>query len=244
MRRRSGLDRLLFRFQDRWETDRQFRAMLSGALGLVMVVALCACMGVVTTVANNAFASVNASRNAGSAKYTPNANTGTGQIQAQPTFPTATVPPWPQSGPPTYSIIPSSQTPVPSPTAAPTATALPTATPCVTNCGGGGGGGGGGGTFGATLTGSASPAVWVAGSAASFTVHSSPGGVGLAIIITFPGGGTYLDENGEMTSATTGDYTSHFTVPGGTSAGNADVYVQAYYNGVKKDFHFGVVCTP
>ena len=74
-------------------------------------------------------------------------------------------------------------------------------------------------------------------------MHSSPGGVGLAIIISFPGGGTYLDENGEMTDGS-GNYTSHFTVPGGTSAGTADVYIQAYYNGVNKDFHFGVTCTP
>ncbi|HEU5349189.1 MAG TPA: hypothetical protein VFU63_11315 [Ktedonobacterales bacterium] len=241
MRRRSGLDRLLFRFQDRWETDHQFRAMVSGVLGLVMIVALCSCMGVVTTVANNAFANVSASRSAGTSSNTPNADTGIGQIKAQPTFPTATVAPWPQSGPPTYSIIPNSQTPVPSPTDLPTATPLPSPTPCVTNCGGGGGGGG---TFSATVTGSPSPATWVAGSAASFTVHSSPGGVGLAIIISFPGGGTYLDENGEMTDAGTGNYTSRFTVPGGTSAGTADVYVQAYYNGIKKDFHFGVVCAP
>ena len=234
---------MIHRFQDRWETDRQFRAMLSGVLGIVMIVALCSCMGVVTTVANSALASVNAARDAGGdATNSQNVNTGTSQVKAQPTFPTATVPPWPQSGPPTYGVIPSSQTPLPSPTLEPTATALPTATPCQTNCGGGGGGGGGGG-FGATVTGSGSPATWKAGSAASFTVHSDPGGVGLAIIISFPGGGTYLDENGEQTDGS-GNYTSHFSVPGGTSAGNADVYIQAYYNGVKKDIHFYVPCQP
>ena len=236
----NALDRMIHRFQDRWETDRQFRATLSGVLGIVMIVALCSCMGVVTTVANSALAGVSAARNADGPSQ--NVNTGTGQINAQPTFPTATVPPWPQSGPPTYGVIPSSQTPLPSPTLEPTATALPTATPCQTNCGGGGGGGGGGG-FGATVTGSGSPATWKAGSAASFTVHSDPGGVGLAIIISFPGGGTYLDENGEQTDGS-GNYTSHFSVPGGTSAGNADVYIQAYYNGVKKDIHFYVPCQP
>ena len=231
---------MIHRFQDRGETDRQFRAMLSGVLGLVMIVALCSCMGVVTTVANNTLATVNAARDSGTTSQ--NTNTGTGQVQALPTFPTATVPPWPQSGPPTYGVIPNSQTPVPSPSAEPTATELPTATPCQTGCSGGGGGGGG--SFGATVTGSPSPALWKAGSAASFTVHSNPGGVGLAIIISFPGGvPPYLDENGEMTDGS-GNYTSHFTVPGGTSAGTADVYIQAYYNGVKKDFHFGVTCTP
>jgi hypothetical protein len=129
----NALDRMIHRFQDRWETDRQFRAMFSGVLGLVMIVALCSCMGVVTTVANSALAGVSASRDSGTTSQ--NTNTGTGQIQALPTFPTATVPPWPQSGPPTYSIIPNSQTPVPS------ATVPPTATPQPTQSGGGGGGG-------------------------------------------------------------------------------------------------------
>jgi len=129
----NALDRMIHRFQDRWETDRQFRAMFSGVLGLVMIVALCSCMGVVTTVANSALAGVNAARNTDGPSG--NTNTGTGQIQAVPTFPTATVPPWPQSGPPTYSIIPNSQTPVPS------ATVPPTATPQPTQSGGGGGGG-------------------------------------------------------------------------------------------------------
>lgn len=241
MRRRSGLDRLIFRFQDRWETNRQFRAMLSGLLGLVMVIALCSCMGVVTTVANNTFANVSAARDAGvNSNTTQNADTGIGQVKGVPTFPTSTIAPWQQSGTPTYNVIPDSKTPAPSPTSPPTATPMPTDTPCVTNCGGGGGGGGGG-TFGATLTGSASPATWSAGVAGAFTVHSSPGGVGLAIVITFPGGGTFLDENGEVTNGA-GDYTSHFSAPSGTSAGIADVWVQAYYNGVKKDFHFPVPC--
>ncbi len=199
MRRRSGLDRLIFRFQDRWETDRQFRATMSGVLGLVMVIALCSCMGVVTTVANNTFANVSAARNVG-VSNAQNANTGIGQIKGVPTFPTATVAPWQQSGVPTYNTIPDSQTPLPSPTEAPTATAQPTV-PCTGNCGGGGGGGGGG-TWNVAVTGYPTPATLIHGSAGSFTVHTSIAGVntpgvGLAIVITFPGGGTYLDENGE-----------------------------------------------
>ncbi|MGE5333728.1 MAG: hypothetical protein ACM3N4_03435 [Nitrososphaerota archaeon] len=146
--RANALDRVIHRFQDRWETDRQFRAMLSGVSGLVMVVALCACMGVVTTVANSTLAGVSAARNTNNAPQ--NNNTGTGQIQAQPTFPTATVPPWPQSGPPTYSIIPSSQTPVPSATVR--ATATPTATATV--------GGGGPGGLPTTCQGSQGGSAW------------------------------------------------------------------------------------
>lgn len=126
--RMSTMDRIIRRFQDRWEMDRQYRAIMSGALGLVMIVALCSCMGVVTTVANNALAGVSSARNADGSQ---NANTGTGQINGVPTFPTSTVPPWTQSGPPPYTIIPNSQTPVPAPTHPPTATPAP-------NNGGGG----------------------------------------------------------------------------------------------------------
>jgi hypothetical protein len=239
-RRRSGLDRLIYRFQDRWETDRQFRATVSGVLGLVMIIALCSCMGVVTTIANNTVASVNAARNVGVAN-SQNADTGIGPIQGVPTFPTATVPAWQPGSSPAAGVIPDSQTPLPSPTLAPTATPQPTV-PCTGNCGGGGGGGGGG-SFDATVSGTANPATWTAGSLASFTVTSSPGGVGLAIIITFPNSGfTVLDENGHMTD-TSGNYTTkQFDVPSASTSGRAKVWIQAYYNGVEKDFNFYVPC--
>ena len=212
---------------------------------MVMIIALCSCMGVVTTIANNTVASVNASRNVGVAN-SQNADTGIGQIQGVPTFPTSTVPAWQPGSSPSAGVIPDSQTPLPSPTPLPTGTALPTATPCQTNCGGGGGGGGGG-TWVVTVTGYGTPSPWIPGSAGSFTVHTSISGantpgVGLAIVVTFPGGDTHLDENGEMTDGS-GNYTSHFTVPSGASAGNADVWIQAHYNGMTNDsFHIKVPC--
>jgi len=99
-----------------------------------------------------------------------------------------------------------------------------------------------------TVTGYATPSPCIAGSACSFTVHTSIAGanmpgVGLAIVITFPGGaGTYLDENGEMTDGS-GNYTSHFTVPGGASAANADVWIQAHYNGMTNaNIHIPMPC--
>lgn len=139
----NGLEQLVRRFQDRWELDRQFRAMTSGVLGLIMVVALCACMGVVTTVANNALAGVSGPRSGGG-----NSNTGTGQINGVPTFPIATVPTWAQSGPPPYTTIPNSKTPVPRPTSPPTATPNP------------GGGGPGGGGLPTTCDGSQNRSTW------------------------------------------------------------------------------------
>jgi hypothetical protein len=113
------LERAIRRFQDRWETNRQFRAMASGVIGLVMIVALCSCMGVVTTLANSALAGFSAARDSGTAG---NTNTGTGLINGVPTFPTSTVPAWQEGGVPPYSVIPNSQTPVPGPTQPPTAT--------------------------------------------------------------------------------------------------------------------------
>jgi hypothetical protein len=220
--------------------------MVSGVLGLVMIIALCSCMGVVTTVANNAVASVNAARNVGVAN-SQNADTGIGQIKGIPTFPTATAPVWQPGSSPSAGVIPDSQTPLPSPTPVPTGTAPPTATPCQTNCGGGGGGGGGG-TWVVTVTGYGTPSPWIPGSAGSFTVHTSISGantpgVGLAIVVTFPGGGTYIDESLNNVTNASGNYTSHFTVPSGASAGNADVWIQAHYNGLTNDsFHIKVPC--
>lgn len=120
--RTNPLDQIIHRFQDRWEMDRHFRATLSGALGLVMIVSLCACMGIVTTVANGALAGVSQARDSGGPQ---NSNTGTGLIKGVPTFPTATVPPWQQGNPPAAGLIPESQTPMPRPTQEPTATNMP-----------------------------------------------------------------------------------------------------------------------
>jgi hypothetical protein len=144
----NALDQMVHRFQDRWETDHQFRTMVSGVLGLVMIVALCSCMGVVTTVANSALAGVSAARDTNASAQ--NNSTGIGQIKAQPTVPTATVAPWPQSGPPAYTIIPSSQTPVPSATVEATATSTPNLS----------GGPTGGGTLPTTCQGSQGGSAW------------------------------------------------------------------------------------
>ena len=38
----TWLDLVVRRFQDRWETDPQYRALVSGVVGLVLVITLCA----------------------------------------------------------------------------------------------------------------------------------------------------------------------------------------------------------
>ena len=56
LRRPSVLDRMLQRWQHRWETDRQFRAAWSGVAGLLIVVSLCACLGTVSTLVSTTIA--------------------------------------------------------------------------------------------------------------------------------------------------------------------------------------------
>src|SRR5262249_45066246 len=155
MRRLSWLDSLVYGFQHRWETNTQYRAAISGAVGLVAILLLCACLGILTVAANTAVAGfwvVNPGGGLGSS------GTGTGKLAAGRTFPTstpATVP----AGALAASPIANSQTPLPSPTDAPSPTAQPTATQCAGSCGGGGGGGGSPGT----VSGSASPTPWLHG---------------------------------------------------------------------------------
>jgi hypothetical protein len=218
----SMLEQAIRRFQDRWETNRQFRAMASGVIGLVMIVALCSCMGVVTTVANSALAGFSAARDSGT---TGNTNTGTGLIQGVPTFPTATVPAWQPGGVPPYSIIPNSQTPVPAPTQQPTATT-------------GGPGGPGPGGLPTTCNRNKGQNSWaltpcpqVHGQAGTLTI-SAPGypGAGLNIVLSFgcnnctllftPQQGYKLDGGGNTTI--------NYTVP--AAAANSQVPISGMIN--------------
>src|SRR5579872_2831001 len=129
IRRPSWLDQWVYRFQHRWETNPQYRAAVSGVCGLVLIVLMCSCTGILATVTNAAFAGAGGS-NGGSG----NTNTGAATVQAQATFPTMTIPPYTVSTIPAGNI-PNSQTPPPGPTATPTdLPATPTDTP-----GGGGG---------------------------------------------------------------------------------------------------------
>jgi hypothetical protein len=218
----SALDHAIRRFQDRWETNSQFRATLSGVLGLVMIVALCSCMGVVTTVANSALAGVNGSRNADGSG---NTNTGTGLIKGVPTFPTSTVPAWPQTGAPPYGIIPDSQTPIPK------ATELPTATP---RSGGGGGGGGGPTTCNGGQNGSTwqlDPCPQVAGQGGTITISSPKhAGATLNVVIGF---GTCNNCGVVFTPGTyslnsSGSVSISYTVPAG--AANSQVPITGMIN--------------
>ena len=54
----SWLDHIVRRFQDRWETNPQYRALISGVVGLALILTLCTCTGLMTVVSNNALASL------------------------------------------------------------------------------------------------------------------------------------------------------------------------------------------
>ncbi len=211
---------MVYRFQHRWETNPQFRAAMTGVLGLVVAIAMCACMGILAVVTNTALASVGA----GSGGTTYSLDTGTGKLAAATAFPTYTVPPYTPGSVPAASPIPSSQTPQPTATLVPTATPLPTSTPCQTGCGGGGGGGGGG-----TVTASASPPTWIHGQGAAINVHTSVPNTGINIIINCPSGATVLN-NGQGATDGSGNYSFPFTVPSGCGAGTAHSVIEAGFN--------------
>ena len=216
---------MVYNFQHRWETDRQFRAALSGALALVLLLSLCLCLGVATTFANMELANFG---NAGqSASNGGSLNTGTGPLSGSQPIPTNTIASWPSPNVPAVSPNPNSQTPPPSPTPSPTPTDPPTSTPCTSNCGGGGGGGGGG-----TVTASAwSPNPWQPGGSGSVTLHTSSPNIQLLIFsVQYPGGSAIVVNVFGQTDGS-GNYVYNVSVPGGVGSGNVDIYIKANFPG-------------
>jgi len=130
IRRYSRLDYFVRRFQDRWETNPQYRAMVSGGVGLVLILTLCTCTGVMTVVSNNALVSLGLA-SSGNNGNNINSSTGTNKLTGALTFPTATfsASQVPTGGAtPQGSPIGTSGTPVPNATATPTEDANPTPT--------------------------------------------------------------------------------------------------------------------
>ncbi len=133
----NPLDHAIHRFQHRWETDRQFRAAMSGVLGLLLVFVLCTGVGALDLAATRVLAAVgiNAPGPIGGGS---NINTDTGIVDKgndplyTPTVPTWSVPVIPQASP-----NPSSSANAPTPTPSPTPTDAATRVPCTSNCGGG-----------------------------------------------------------------------------------------------------------
>jgi hypothetical protein len=169
----SFLDQLVDRFRHRWETDRQYRAAVSGVLGLVVLIALCSCAGIVSSVTSRVLASGGFGANS---SVGPLNSSGSRAIQGAALFPTETIAAWQPGQIPNGPPIPNSGTPIPTPTHPPT----PTAAPSPTTVPGGGGGGGGGG-YSKTCSGSVGTSTWqfspcpvLAGQPFTLTIKSNP----------------------------------------------------------------------
>jgi hypothetical protein len=230
---RSWLDRLVRAFQHRWETSAQYRAIVSGLIGLTLVILLCGSFGIVATVTNAALAGLGltASQQTG---FSGSQNTGTQQLRGVESFPTATMGQTGQSQVPPVETIPSSQTPVPSPTDAPTPTSGPKAGGCGGNCQGGGNGGGAVGTV--SYTGSPNP--WNAGQTVSVILHTSLPNIPVNVIVSnLPGGGTALDGGGNSTDGS-GNYTYSFPCPASSASGTAKVTVMLNWPGGLRSYDY------
>ncbi len=232
----NPIDRIIQRFQHRWETDRQYRAAMSGVFGILLIVVLCTGVGLLDVTATNVLAAVGFQMPGSSNPSSSQQNTDTGVVVGGlRQFPTETIPSWPGQVTPPSSPIASSGTPQPSPTPTATPTDAATSGPCTSNCGGGGQPAG-------HISASWSPLTWASGqTGASFTVHATDNngnpkaGVGIAIIYTWAGSKTWLDEPPNLggTTDASGNYTStgsHLQV-GNCLSGGDKAYVQAHFPG-------------
>ncbi len=235
MTRKTWIDDLLERFQHRWETNPQYRAAMSGVLGLVFLITICACVGAVATGATSVLRAMGIGVTANDG---PNQPSGTGSdIKGVATFPITTVTPAQAAAIP-YATIPASGTQLPTATPSPTPTNTATATPCTSNCGGGGGGGNSG-----TVSGSA-VGTWHPSQVNDFTIHTSQPNIYVSVIINYlPGiaGSVPFQPAGQTDGL--GNLTVPWSAPAnlGTGTGNAtitaDFSPQAYGS-------FNIPCGP
>jgi hypothetical protein len=235
--RPSWLDQFVRRFQDRWETNPQYRSLVSGLVGLVLVLTLCTCTGLLTVAGNNVLASVGLTNNNSNSGI--DSNTGTNNVQKAQSFPTATFGPFTNQPTPVGGTVLTSQTPPPAGTDTPVPTDTPIQT-CAPNCGGGGGGGGGGGS-GGTITASQSPTPWVAGQTGSLIFHSSAPNVGIALIYHLPGCVTDTVEPAGQTDGS-GNATISYQLQSCLQTGEGNVTIFANFSGTTVTTSVNVAC--
>jgi hypothetical protein len=164
----SPLDRFVDQFHDRWETNSQYRSMVSGALAATGLLLLCVVVAVAATVAN---ASMGGGASAGTRGVAVGGNPN---LSGLPRFPTATVPGWTPGNVPAAAPAPMSQTPPPQPSQPPTPTPQDLGTP-------------GGGGLPTTCNGSSGRDTWaldpcpqLAGQSGTMTINA-PGHAGAPI---------------------------------------------------------------
>lgn len=235
--RPTWLDAMVQRFQHNWETNPQFRAMVSGVLGLVIVVGLCATMGAAAIFASNvggAFAGGGGGTNA----FVTNG--GSNPQATDVTFPMTTLTPWPNPQYPAAAPLPASGTPMPSPTPLPTATPQPTCDPSTdpNHCAGpGGGGGGGGGGNSDHISVSVSPSPFTVGTQVYASIHTSTPNEMFAISITWPNGG-FVPQGVQGMTDGSGNATKSLGTVQGSCPGTMTLWVVTQNNqtGVRQGF--------
>ena len=221
----SALDRLIQRFQHRWETDPRWRSAMSAALALVAVVTLCVTVFGVANATGRVLVGLGVltgSQLQGGG--TP--DTGAQLFNGSTTFPTPTVSLAAATVPP-ISTIADSQTPAPTPTPPPAPSPTPTSPACTSNCGGPPP------TVTISVTGW-SPATWANGQTVTITVSTSVGNDGFGLIILFPTGNQWLSASNDPGLQTdgSGNGSYSFTIPSGFCAtGLIDVKVQVQEGG-------------
>ncbi|MFI5273387.1 MAG: hypothetical protein ACHQ4H_10195 [Ktedonobacterales bacterium] len=230
MTRISWLDRIVYRFQHRWETSPQYRAVVSGVVGLCVILTMCSCMGLLNQTASSALAAIGlGGASAAQAQGTP--NTGTNQLTGYQSIPTPTVL-YPTGNAIPIGTIADSQTPPPYATATDTP---PPATATDTPTSGGGGGGGSASCNGGSgsVTWSFSPCPAVHGQSVTFTLHApnQPGhqmqfevgfgmcsdGCAWVYSPTTIGSDGYWSHTGTIPNDASGPVTGNFSVNGGPS---------------------------
>jgi hypothetical protein len=213
----NPLDHLIHRFQHRWETNPQFRAAMSGVLGLSLIIFLCVGVAGVNAVATRVLAAVGIG--GGGNQGQDNLSPGGQIVNGNWTFYTPTVPDWKGGATPGSSPIGDSQTPQPSPTPTATPPDAATATPCKSNCGGGGGG--------VTITAacSPSPCQWRQGQPATLTFHTSRPNNPINMFIHWSNGADWLSAGGQYGSPQSTDGSGNaiwtFTVAGSPLCGSS-----------------------
>jgi hypothetical protein len=211
----NPLDHLIHRFQHRWETNPQFRAAMSGVLGLGLIIFLCVGVAGVNAAATRVLGAVGFGSSGGNQG---NIDPGGQIVNGNWIFYTPTVQDWKGGGTPGSSPIANSQTPQPSPTPTGTPQDAPTATPCRVNCGGGGG---------TTITAACVPipCQWHGGAAATLTFHTSKPNNPFTVFVHWSNGADWLTAGGQygapQSTDGSGNATWTFTVPGSPLCGSS-----------------------
>lgn len=229
MMRPSWLDSMVERFQHNWETNPQYRAVVSGVAGLVAIVGLCAVMGVAFSFANAVGGSIGGVNQNNNGSFVN--SSGPSSQPTQITFPMLTLTPWPDSSAPNAAPLPASGTPQPTVTPVPTATLAPTPTPCKSNCGGG---------PADNITVSISPSPFDTVNPITVYVQTTYPNDQFAISVTWPTGGYVPQGYSGTTDGSGAGSVSIGTVPSGSTCpgGRLTLWVVTQYNvtGVRTTF--------